>query len=90
MWDTSVRRLLNRFSPKQQAGGSMNNVVDSMFLCKPLYDKLKSKCHPDKFTDETQKAQAEELFQELQKCRYNYEELLKVEQQINTFLQSWA
>ncbi len=67
---------------------SMNNVVDSMFLCKPLYDSLKVKCHPDRFLDEQKKEQAEALFQQLQKSRYNYQELQQVEQQINTFLQS--
>jgi len=65
----------------------MNNVVNSMFLCAPIYDKLKVKCHPDRFIGETEKAHAENLFQELQKCKYNYEKLLEIELQINDFLE---
>ncbi len=64
----------------------MDNVVNSMFLCEPIYNKLKVKCHPDRFTNEEQKQQAEELFQLLQKSRYNYEELKALETKIMEFL----
>lgn len=64
----------------------MTNIMNSMFLCNPLYDKLKVKCHPDRFIDEKQKCIAENLFQELQKHRYNYDELLEIELQINDFI----
>lgn len=61
----------------------MTNVVNSMFLCPPLYDKLKVKCHPDRFIDEKEKSIAEKLFQELQEYRYNYEKMLEIEIKIN-------
>jgi hypothetical protein len=71
-------------SPKQnESNQEMINVVNSMFLCNPLYDKLKVKCHPDRFIDENQKSLAENLFQELQKHRHNYEKMLEIELQIN-------
>ena len=64
----------------------MDNVVNSMFLCEPIYNKLKVKCHPDRFTNEEQKQNAEELFQLLQKHRYNYNELIKLEMQIEELI----
>ena len=64
----------------------MDNVVNSMFLCEPIYNKLKVKCHPDRFTNEEQKQKAEELFQLLQKHRYNYEELIKLKIQIEELI----
>ena len=66
----------------------MTNVVNSMFLCSPIYDKLKVKCHPDRFIDEKQKVIAQDLFQELQENKYNYEKLLEIELQINRFVSS--
>jgi len=67
----------------QEINPEMTNVVNSMFLCNPLYDKLKVICHPDRFIEESQKSVAENLFQELQKHRYNYEKLLEIELHIN-------
>ena len=64
----------------------MNNIINSMFLCGPIYDKLKSKCHPDRFIDKKQKEIAEDLFKQLQECRYNYNELLKLEFEINRLI----
>lgn len=66
----------------------MTNVVNSMFLCSPIYDKLKVKCHPDRFIDEKQKVIAQDLFQELQENKYNYEKLLEIELKINRFMSS--
>lgn len=66
----------------------MTNVVNSMFLCSPIYDKLKVKCHPDRFIDEKQKVIAQDLFQKLQENKYNYEKLLEIELQINRFMSS--
>lgn len=70
---------------KQNAkpSSAMNNVVNSMFLSKPLYDKLKVKCHPDRFIDENKKEEAQYLFQELQKYKYNIEQMRKLENKIN-------
>jgi hypothetical protein len=72
----------------KESNTEMKNVINSMFLCTPLYDKLKVKCHPDRFIDENQKAVAENLFQELQKYKHNYERLLEIELQINDFVEN--
>jgi hypothetical protein len=84
------KKLFSSFSKKEKtkieaSNSEMTNVVNSMFLCAPIYDKLKVKCHPDRFIDENQKIIAENLFQELQKHRYNYEKLLEIELQVNRF-----
>jgi len=86
-----IKKILSVFSKKSkpketEINTDMTNVVNSMFLCNPLYDKLKVKCHPDKYIDENQKFIAENLFQELQKHRYNYDKLLEIELQINEFI----
>jgi hypothetical protein len=83
-------KIFSSFSKKEKtkieaSNSEMTNVVNSMFLCAPIYDKLKVKCHPDRFIDENQKIIAENLFQELQKYRYNYEKLLEIELQVNRF-----
>jgi hypothetical protein len=70
----------------KRSSPEMTNVVNSMFLCAPIYDKLKVKCHPDRFVDENQKAVVESLFQELQKYKYNYERLIEIELLINDFI----
>ena len=84
-------KFISLFSKKEKikiesSNSEMTNVVNSMFLCEPIYDKLKVKCHPDRFVDENQKSIAENLFQELQKHRHNYEKLLEIEIQINDFI----
>ena len=84
-------KFISLFSKKEKtkiepSNSEMTNVVNSMFLCEPIYDKLKVKCHPDRFVDENQKSIAENLFQELQKHRYNYEKLLEIEIKINDFI----
>jgi hypothetical protein len=87
----AFEKFFSLFSKKKKnkiesSNSEMTNVVNSMFLCEPIYDKLKVKCHPDRFVDENQKSIAENLFQELQKHRYNYEKLLEIEIQINDFI----
>ena len=60
----------------------MDNVVDSMFNSKPLYDRLKVKCHPDLFLDDTLKDKAQVLFQRLQKAKYDINAMKVLEQEI--------
>lgn len=60
----------------------MDNVVFSMFNSKPLYDELKAKCHPDRYLSPEKNAEALFLFQELQKNKNNYEEMLKLKPKI--------
>lgn len=73
--------------PRQrEVDKGMANVVNSMFLSAPIYDKLKVLCHPDRFIDENKKKLAESLFQELQENKYNYEKLLELESKIDDFI----
>ena len=60
----------------------MDNVVDSMFNSKPLYDSLKVKCHPDLFLDDKLKDKAQLLFQRLQKAKYDINAMKELEQEI--------
>lgn len=58
-----------------------NNVIDSSFKAKALYDKLKRVCHPDKFAKNdilTQKAT--EIFSLMVRNKHNYSELLKLKE----------
>ncbi len=84
-----IQKIISFFSKRKKnkreiSNPEMSNVINSMFLCRPIYDKLKVKCHPDKFVDEKMKAQAEILFQELQVCKYNHKRLLEIEVEINS------
>jgi hypothetical protein len=74
-------------SKQPESSSEMTNVINSMFLCTPLYDKLKVKCHPDRFVDENQKLIAENIFQELQKNKYNYDRLLEIELNFYSFIE---
>ncbi|MGE0021612.1 MAG: hypothetical protein AB7S72_18215 [Draconibacterium sp.] len=78
-----IRRLTSLFkksdlkTPESKIiDNNMKNVVNSIFLCAPLYDELKIKCHPDKFLDEQKKITANNFFQEIQQNKYDYEKLL--------------
>lgn len=65
----------------------MSNAINSMFNSQCLYDQLKVKCHPDRFpNDENKRNRAENLFQELQKNRYNVEVLRELESEIYELL----
>lgn len=56
-----------------------DNVIDSSFRAKPLYDSLKKKCHPDLFQDNEMKRIATDIFAELVRCKYDYEALQKIQ-----------
>lgn len=85
-----IKNFIGLFSEKtieKSSGIDMDNVIASMFLCQPIYDKLKIKCHPDRFeSDSKKRIEAEDLFQELQKNKNNYAKLKKLELKINDWL----
>ena len=57
------------------------NIINSSFHVKPLYDELKVKCHPDRFpNDEIKNKIALELFQEISKNKTNYKKLIKIKE----------
>lgn len=52
------------------------NVVESMAKAKSLYKELIRKAHPDRHIDKVDLAQS--ITEEINKNRYNYQELLKL------------
>lgn len=61
-----------------------NNIISSSFHSTELYDKLKVKCHPDRFpSDPELNKNAEDIFQEITKNKTNLKRLqeLKIEAQ---------
>lgn len=63
-------------SKQQESSSEMTNVINSMFLCTPLYDKLKVKCHPDRFVnDDLLMKKADDIFKEISDNKRNYNRL---------------
>lgn len=58
------------------------NVVSSSLLAKNLYDELKKICHPDRFLNEQDINQANELFQLVTQNKGDYNKLLSLKEQI--------
>ena len=56
------------------------NTINSAFNAKPLYDKLKTRCHPYRFANTPLEAEANTLFQEIHENRYDYEKLKELEE----------
>lgn len=57
------------------------NIINSSFHVKPLYDELKVKCHPDRFSTDIEKNKvALELFQEITKNKTNYKKLTELKE----------
>ncbi|MFR2007205.1 MAG: hypothetical protein ACLS4I_04770 [Parabacteroides merdae] len=59
---------------------NLGNTINSAFNSKPLYDKLKVKCHSDRFANTPLQDKANELFQEIQANKYNYDKLKELEE----------
>jgi preprotein translocase subunit SecG len=57
------------------------NIINSSFNAKSLYDELKVKCHPDRFTDDEKNRIANSLFQEISKNKTNYEKMIKLKEE---------
>ena len=58
------------------------NIMNSAFLSADLYDKLKVKCHPDRFaSDPIKQAIADDLFQRITQNKVNYKVLLELKQE---------
>jgi len=59
-----------------------NNIINSSFNSKQLYDELKVKCHPDLFpTDKEKNLIAENLFQEITKNQNNAKRLIELKEE---------
>lgn len=82
-----IRKLLSIFTskPKFEAKAESDNIVSGMAKAKALHKRLVLLAHPDK--NPARREQAEELTQLINKNRYNYNELLHLEQRIKAELQ---
>lgn len=60
----------------------LDNIFNSAFNAKPLYQELARKCHPDRFAPDEAKMQiADNLFQRITKNQNNIKELLSLKQE---------
>jgi len=76
----TARQKFKKESLKQDI--DFSNIINSSFNSIQLYDELKVKCHPDKFSTDKEKYDiAESLFQEITKNKTNIKRLseLKIE-----------
>lgn len=71
------KRVVKEETLKDTAEFDFSNITHDWERCKLLYDILKKKCHPDKFEIDKQE-EATQIFQQIQKNKYSYQELLKV------------
>ncbi len=77
--DTAKQRFKNE-SLKQDI--DFGNIINSSFNSIQLYDKLKVKCHPDRFpTDKEKNTIAENIFQEISKNKNNVMRLLELKEE---------
>lgn len=59
-----------------------NNIINSSFNSKQLYDELKVKCHPDRFpTDKEKNIIADKLFQEITENQNNVKRLIELKEE---------
>jgi hypothetical protein len=64
-----------------------SNIIDSSFNSINLYDKLKVKCHPDRFaTDQTKFDIAESLFQQITSNKNNVKKLQELKEEAISLL----
>lgn len=71
-------------SKKEVLDGEVDfvNLHDSIWKSQALYDKLKVKCHPDRFPTDPEKSEiAGNLFQEISKNKNDYNKLLELKKQ---------
>ena len=58
-----------------------NNIINSSFNSKQLFDELKVKCHPDRFpTDKEKNLIADKLFQEITENQNNAKRLIELKE----------
>lgn len=58
------------------------NTFMSAFHSKELYDKLKKRCHPDRFAPDEEKMKiADDIFQRIRKYETNYNKLVELQEE---------
>ncbi len=78
--------IFNIFSRKNKQDDrvSCTNIVESIAKCKSLHKKLVILAHPDKHKDHQELA--EELTKAINRARYDYAELLKLQKRVESEL----
>lgn len=64
----------------QKTDIDMENLMYSINSSQSLFKELSKKCHPDKFTNDSQRQIAEKLYQEITSNRRNYQKLMELKQ----------
>ena len=62
---------------KETANSDFSDVTHNWEKSKQLYEILKKKCHPDKFSEDLNK-EATRIFQLIEENKYNYKRLLSI------------
>ncbi len=76
----TFKQKLKKESLKEEI--DFNNIINSSFNSKQLYDELKVKCHPDRFPNNEEKnIIADKLFQEITKNKNNANRLIELKQE---------
>lgn len=78
---SDIKTKKQKIKDLQKTSIDMKNIMDDITKSKALYKILSSKCHPDRFTDESIKLKADVLFQEISLNRNNYLKLLELQKE---------
>jgi hypothetical protein len=79
----SKRKLKSEFENEilkeaKDSNVNMDNLMDSIYKSKALYDVLIRKCHPDRFTDPDLNFIATDLTKSIQENSTNYSKLIEL------------
>lgn len=77
---TRKKREMKKRVMKETANIDFSSVTHDWEKSMILYDELKKKCHPDKFSDNLNE-EATRIFQLVMKEKSNYQELLKLKEE---------
>jgi hypothetical protein len=76
----TIKQKFKKESLEQEI--DFNNIINSSFNSKQLYDELKTKCHPDLFpTDMEKNLIAGNLFQEITENQNNAKRLIELKEE---------
>ena len=76
----TIKQKFKKESLEQEI--DFNNIINSSFNAKQLYDELKVKCHPDLFpTDKEKNIIADKLFQEITENQNNAKRLIELKEE---------
>jgi hypothetical protein len=72
--------LSGGFSGKKEEEIDMNNIIQSIFHADSLYNKLKIKCHPDRFVHDIKLMEkADDLFKEITENKRDFKKLRELQ-----------